>query len=341
MNAPTEALTFTPEIERETRDLYQRVRHVIPDVEWPVHAPLISAINRLKRERKAIILVHNYMTPEIFHGVADYSGDSLGLAQFGERTDAETIVMCGVHFMAETAKILSPRKTVLLPDRKAGCSLASSITAADVRSLRQRHPGVPVVTYVNTSADVKAESDVCCTSANAVQVVESLGAKEVIFIPDQFLGKYVAGKTSVKLILWQGACEVHERFTGPELREFRGMHPGIHVMAHPECPPDVLAEADYVGSTSAMINHVAKLRPRQVAMITECSMAGNVAVEFPEVEFIQPCNLCPHMQRITLPKILRCLETRSPAIDVPPEVARRARQALERMLAVGRDAARD
>jgi quinolinate synthase len=341
MNAPTEALTFTPEIERETRDLYQRVRHVIPDVEWPVHAPLISAINRLKRERKAIILVHNYMTPEIFHGVADYSGDSLGLAQFGERTDAETIVMCGVHFMAETAKILSPRKTVLLPDLKAGCSLASSITAADVRSLRQRHPGVPVVTYVNTSADVKAESDVCCTSANAVQVVESLGAKEVIFIPDQFLGKYVAGKTSVKLILWQGACEVHERFTGPELREFRGMHPGIHVMAHPECPPDVLAEADYVGSTSAMINHVAKLRPRQVAMITECSMAGNVAVEFPEVEFIQPCNLCPHMQRITLPKILRCLETRSPAIDVPPEVARRARQALERMLAVGRDAARD
>ena len=341
MNAPTEALTFTPEIERETRDLYQRVRHVIPDVEWPVHAPLISAINRLKRERKAIILVHNYMTPEIFHGVADYSGDSLGLAQFGERTDAETIVMCGVHFMAETAKILSPGKTVLLPDLKAGCSLASSITAADVRALRQRHPGVPVVTYVNTSADVKAESDVCCTSANAVQVVESLGAKEVIFIPDQFLGKYVASLTNVRLILWQGACEVHERFTGPELREFRGMHPGIHVMAHPECPPDVLAEADYVGSTSAMIDHVGKLRPRQVAMITECSMAGNVAVEFPDVEFIQPCNLCPHMQRITLPKILRCLETGLPAIDVPSDVARRARLALERMLAVGRGAARD
>lgn len=341
MHSPTEALAFTPEIERETRDLYQRVRHVIPDVEWPVHAPLISAINYLKRERKAIILVHNYMTPEIFHGVADYSGDSLGLAQFGERTDATTIVMCGVHFMAETAKILSPDKTVLLPDLKAGCSLAASITAADVRALRQRHPGVPVVTYVNTSADVKAESDVCCTSANAVQVVESLGAKEVIFIPDQFLGKHVAGKTSVKLILWKGACEVHERFTGPELREFRGMHPGIHVMAHPECPPDVLAEADYVGSTSAMIDHVGKLRLRQVAMITECSMAGNVAVAFPDVEFIQPCNLCPHMQRITLPKILRSLETLTPAIDVPPDVARRARQSLERMLAVGRGAARD
>lgn len=341
MNAPIAALPFTPEIERETRDLYERVRHVIPDVEWPVHAPLISAINRRKREQKAIILVHNYMTPEIFHGVADYCGDSLGLAQFGERTDASTIIMCGVHFMAETAKILSPDKTVLLPDLRAGCSLAASITAADVRVLRKQHPGVPVVTYVNTSADVKAESDICCTSANAVQVVESLGVQQVIFIPDQFLGKYVAGKTAVRLILWEGACEVHERFTGPEIREFRTMHPGIHVMAHPECPPDVLAEADYVGSTSAMIAHVGKVRPRQVAMITECSMAGNVAVEFPEVQFIQPCNLCPHMQRITLPKILRSLETLQPAIDVPPDVARRARHSLERMLAVGRGAGRD
>ncbi|MEO8224588.1 MAG: quinolinate synthase NadA, partial [Gammaproteobacteria bacterium] len=280
MSLPSEALAFTPEIERETRPQYEKLKHVIPAVEWPVHAPLIAAINRLKRERQAVILVHNYMTPQIFHGVADFCGDSLGLAQFGARTDARTIVMGGVHFMAETAKILSPEKTVLLPDLKAGCSLASSITAADVRALRQRHPGVPVVTYVNTSADVKAESDVCCTSANAVQVVESLGTPEVIFIPDQFLGKYVAGKTAVRLILWNGACEVHERFSGTELRDFRGMHPGIHVMAHPECPPDVLAEADYVGSTSAMIDHVDKLRPRQVAMITECSMAGNVAVEF-------------------------------------------------------------
>ena len=341
MTTTSDALAFTPEIERETHALYQRVRHVIPEVEWPVHAPLIAAINRLKRERKAIILVHNYMPPEIFHGVADFSGDSLGLAQFGARTEAETIVMCGVHFMAETARILSPDKTVLLPDLQAGCSLAASITAADVRALRQRHPGVPVVTYVNTSAAVKAESDVCCTSANAVQVVESLGVNRVIFIPDQFLGKYVAGKTSVELILWDGACEVHERFSGAELHDFRSMHPGIHVMAHPECPPDVLAEADYVGSTSAMIDHVGKLKPRQVAMITECSMASNVAVEFPEVEFIQPCNLCPHMQRITLPKILQALETGRPAIEVPAEIAARARLSLERMLAVGRDAARD
>jgi quinolinate synthase len=332
---------FTAEIERETRDLYDRVRNVIPEVEWPVHAPLISAINRLKKEHKALILVHNYMTPEIFHGVADYSGDSLGLAQFGARTEGEIIVMCGVHFMAETAKILSPEKTVLLPDLGAGCSLAASITGADVRALRARHPGLPVVTYVNTSAEVKAESDICCTSANAVQVVESLGVDKVIFIPDQFLGQYVASQTKVELVMWAGACEVHERFSGAELREFRSMHPGIHVMAHPECPDDVLQEADYVGSTSAMIEHVAKVHPKQVAMITECSMAGNVAVEFPDVEFIQPCNLCPHMKRITLPRILTALETLSPAIEVPADVAARARRSLERMLAVGRSAARD
>lgn len=340
MTTASHNLEFTPAIEQETSHLYERVRHVIPEVEWPVHAALISAINRLKAEREAIILVHNYMRPEIFHGVADFSGDSLGLAQFGERTEARTIVMCGVHFMAETAKILSPEKTVLLPDAEAGCSLASSITAADVRRLRQQHPGVPVVTYVNTSAEVKAESDVCCTSANAVQVVESLGTDQVIFIPDQFLGKYVATRTKVKLILWDGACEVHERFSGSELREFREMHPGIHVMAHPECPPDVLAEADYVGSTSAMIAHVGEARPDTVAMITECSMASNVAVEFPEVKFIQPCNLCPHMQRITLPKILGALENLQPQIEVPEDVGLRARQALERMLAVGRGGAR-
>lgn len=303
-------------------------------------ADLEDAILRLKRERNAVLLAHYYQESEI-QDLADFVGDSLALAQAAMQVDRDVIVFSGVHFMAETAKILSPEKTVLLPDLKAGCSLASSITAADVRALRLRHPGVPVVTYVNTSADVKAESDVCCTSANAVQVVESLGVNEVIFIPDQFLGKYVAGLTGVRLILWEGACEVHERFTGPELQEFRGMHPGIHVMAHPECPPDVLAEADYVGSTSAMIDHVGKLKPRQVAMITECSMASNVAVEFPEVEFIQPCNLCPHMQRITLPKILHALEAMSPVIEVPADIAHRARQSLERMLAVGHGAARD
>jgi quinolinate synthase len=329
-------LAFTREVEQQTRPIYERVRHVIPEVEWPVHAPLIAAINELKKARNAVVLAHNYQTPEIFYGVADYTGDSLGLAQYGAKTPADVIVLCGVHFMAETAKILSPEKTVLLPDLDAGCSLAESITAADVRELRRKYPGVPVVTYVNTSADVKAESDICCTSANAVQVVESLGTDRVIFIPDQFLGRYVASRTKVEIILWEGACEVHERFTGQELRDFRSMHPGIHVMAHPECPPDVLKEADYVGSTTAMIEHVKKTRPREVAMITECSMAGNVAVEFPEVKFTQPCNLCPHMKRITLDRVLKCLQDMAPSVDVPPEVAARARQSLERMLAIGR-----
>jgi quinolinate synthase len=334
----TARLAYTPDVERATRAIHERVRGVIPDVEWPVHAPLIAAINELKRARNAVILAHNYQSPEIYYGVADYTGDSLGLAQYGARTDADAIVLCGVHFMAETAKILSPDKTVLLPDERAGCSLAASITGADVRALKARHPGVPVVTYVNTSAEVKAESDICCTSANAVKVVESLGVDEVIFIPDQYLGRYVAGRTRVRLILWEGACEVHERFTGDELRDFRRQHPGIHVMAHPECPPDVLAEADYVGSTTAMIEHVAQARPAAVAMITECSMAGNVAAEFPDVKFIQPCNLCPHMKRITLPKILACLQSGAPAVTVDPAVATRARAALDRMLAVGRDA---
>ncbi|MCC5795059.1 MAG: quinolinate synthase NadA [Chromatiales bacterium] len=334
MSATT--LEYTPAVERATRDVWQRVRHVIPDVEWPVHAPLIARINELKTERNAIILAHNYQVPEIFYGVADYTGDSLGLAQFGAGTDADVIVLCGVHFMAETAKILSPEKTVLIPDVRAGCSLAASITGKSLRAMKARYPGVPVVSYVNTTADVKAESDICCTSANAVQVVESLGVDRVIFTPDKYLGRYVASKTDVEIILWEGACEVHERFTGQELREYRQARPGLHIMAHPECPPDVLAEADFVGSTSGMIRHVADTRPAEVALITECSMASNVSVEFPDVKFTQPCNLCPHMQRITLPKVLRALETLSPQVEVPAEVAARAKVAVERMLAVGR-----
>ena len=332
------SLPFTAEVERATSAIYERVRRVIPEVEWPVHAPLIAAINDLKRQRNAVILAHNYQTPEIFYGVADYRGDSLGLAQEGARVDADVIVLCGVRFMAETAKILSPEKTVLLPDFEAGCSLAASITAADVRRLKARYPGVPVVCYVNAYADVRAESDVCCTSANAVKVVESLGTDRVIFIPDGYLGRYVASKTDVEVILWEGACEVHERFTPEEIREYRRQQPGVHVMAHPECPPEVLREADFVGSTSGMIRHIAEEKPRQVVLITECSMSDNVAVEFPEVDFVRPCNLCPHMKRITLPNILRSLQTLTPAIEVDPEVARRARRSMERMLAVGRSA---
>jgi quinolinate synthase len=333
-NTPQAELEFTPEVERATAEIYQRVRHVIPDVEWPIHAPLIAAIDELKRERNATILAHNYQTPEIFYGVGDITGDSLALAQKGAETDADVIVMCGVRFMAETAKILSPEKTVLLPDLKAGCSLAASITGADVVKLKEKYPGVPVVTYVNAYADVRAESDICCTSANAVKVVESLNTDRVIFIPDGYLGRYVATQTDVEVICWEGACEVHERFTGDELRRYRDDYPGIHVMAHPECPPDVLTEADFVGSTSGMIRHIDDERPERVVMVTECSMSDNVAVEFPDVDFIRPCNLCPHMKRITLPKILWSLRNLEPQIDVDPAIAERARLAMERMLAV-------
>jgi quinolinate synthase len=330
-------LPYTPAVARATAPVFERVKGVIPELEWPVHAPYVAAINRLKRERNAVILGHNYQTPEIFHGVADLTGDSLALARMAAETEAEVIVFAGVHFMAETAKILSPEKTVLIPDLLAGCSLADSITAADVRLLRERYPGVPVVTYVNTSAEVKAETDVCCTSANAVEVVESLGTDRVIFLPDEFLGRYVAGQTQVELILWKGHCEVHERFTGEEVRRFRASYSEpLTVLAHPECPPDVLAEADYVGSTSGMIRYVGESGARRVVMVTECSMSDNVAVEHPDVEFVRPCNLCPHMKRITLPKILRSLETMTHEVTVAPEVAERARHAVERMLAVGR-----
>jgi quinolinate synthase len=336
MQTPAATPTWNAEVERTTRPIYERIRHVVPAVEWPVHAPLVAAINELKRERNAVILAHNYQTPEIAYGVADFRGDSLALAQQGAATDASVIVLCGVRFMAETAKIMSPGKLVLLPDLEAGCSLAASITGEDVRRLKAKHPGVPVVCYVNAYADVRAEADICCTSANAVKVVESLGSDRVIFIPDGYLGRYVASKTSVEIILWEGACEVHERFTAKEIREYRQSQPGIHVMAHPECTPEVLREADFVGSTSGMIRHIADERPGKVVLITECSMSDNVAVEFPDVDFVRPCNLCPHMKRITLPKILRSLQTLTPAIEVAPELAARAKRSMERMLAIGR-----
>ena len=325
-------LEFTPQVERATSSIYARVQAVIPEVEWPVHAPYIARINELKAERNAVILAHNYQTPEIFHGVADYTGDSLGLAQMAKDADADVIVLCGVHFMAETAKILNYDKTVLIPDLRAGCSLADAITGADVRMLKERYPGVPVVTYVNTTADVKAESDVCCTSANAVEIVNSLGADRVIFLPDEYLGRYVAQNTDVEIILWEGSCEVHERFTAEELRQYRQQNPGIEIIAHPECPPDVLAEADFVGSTSGMIDFVDRRRPERVVMVTECSMSDNVAVEFPDVEFVRPCNLCPHMKRITLPKILESLEKLQYEVTMDAGLAKRAFGAVQRML---------
>jgi quinolinate synthase len=307
---------------------------VLPDFEIAAIKPVIDEIEALKIERRAVVLAHNYMTPDIFHGVADLRGDSLALARMAAATEADVIVMAGVHFMAETAKILSPGKTVLIPDLRAGCSLAESITGADVRLLRQRYPGVPVVTYVNTSADVKAESDICCTSGNAVAVVESLGTDRVIFLPDQYLGRWVASQTGVEVILWEGSCMVHERFTGEQLRNYRKDHPGIRVIAHPECPPDVLAEADFVGSTAGMISWVEKNRPPRVVMVTECSMSDNVAAEVRDVEFVRPCNLCPHMKRITLAGIADALRHMRHEVRVAPAVAERARGAVARMLAV-------
>ncbi|HET9902705.1 MAG TPA: quinolinate synthase NadA [Xanthobacteraceae bacterium] len=329
---PMPSLEWNEQVARETRPLYEKVKGVIPEIEWPFFAPYVKAINALKKERNAVILAHNYQTPEIYNCVADFVGDSLQLAREATRVDAEVIVQCGVHFMAETSKILNPEKTVLIPDSKAGCSLASSITGADVRLLREKFPGVPVVAYVNTSADVKAEVDICCTSSNALQVVESLPGDTVIFVPDQYLAHYVAGQTKKKIIAWKGACEVHERFTGEELRRYRENDPGISIIAHPECPPDVVAEADFTGSTAHMIDWVRAKRPQRIVMVTECSMADNVQAELPDVEFVRPCNLCPHMKRITLPKILDSLVYMKEEVVIDPAIADRARRSVERMV---------
>ena len=313
-----------------------RASDVLPEAEVTALQPLVDDINRLKLERNAIVAAHNYMTPDIYHLVADITGDSLALAQSALDTAAEVIVLAGVHFMAETAKIINPGKTVLIPDLRAGCSLADGITGADVRRLKEQYPGVPVVTYVNTSAEVKAESDVTCTSSNAVAVVESLGAERVIFTPDQYLGRWVATQTDVDIILWEGSCMVHERFTGAEIADYRRDMGPIRVIAHPECPPDVLAEADYVGSTHGMINWVTTNQPNRVMMITECSMADNVASSTPDTEYVRPCNLCPHMKRITLENIRTSLATMTHRVEVAPEIAEPARKAVFRMLDVGR-----
>lgn len=329
---PLPDLAYTPEVAAETAHLYERVARVIPAIEWPSFAPYIKAINDLKKERNAVVLAHNYMTPEVFHCVADVVGDSLQLAREASAADADVIVQCGVHFMAETSKLLNPDKTVLTPDLRAGCSLADSITGADVRALREAYPGVPVVTYVNTSADVKAESDICCTSSNAVRVVESLGVKRVIMIPDEFLAKWVQTQTDVEIIAWKGHCEVHERFTADEMRAYRESDPGVKIIAHPECPPDVIDEADFTGSTSGMIKWVKDNQPSKVLLVTECSMSDNVAVEAPNTEFVRPCNLCPHMKRITLPKILDSLIFMKEEVTIDPAVAGPAREAVERMI---------
>ena len=324
------------EIKRETDPIYKKVSKVIPEVEWAFHAPLIHKINMLKKEKNAVVLAHNYQTPEIFHGIADIAADSLALAIEAEKTNADIIVLCGVHFMAETAKLMNPEKKILLPDMEAGCSLASSITGKDVKMLKEKYPSVPVVTYVNTSAEVKAESDICCTSANAVRVVESLGADKVIFLPDQYMAKYIQTKTKVQIISWIGTCIVHERFSSQEIEDIRKQNPEISVLSHPECPPEVIAASDFTGSTTGMSNYVKKNQPKKVMLVTECSMSDNVQIDNPNVQFIKPCNLCPHMKTITLQKILECLENESNEILIPNDVITKARKAVERMAAIGR-----
>ena len=317
-------------------EIYKKISKFVPENEWKIHAPLIEKINKLKKEKNAIILAHNYQTPEIYHGVADIAADSLALAVEAAKTSADKIIMCGVHFMAETAKLMNPNKKVFLPDMQAGCSLASSITGKDVRLLKQKYPGVPVVSYVNTSADVKAETDVCCTSANAVKVVESLNVDKVIFLPDQYLADYVAKNTKVKIISWKGTCIVHEQFTSKEIKDIKNQNPGIKVIAHPECPPDVIEASDFAGSTSGMIKYVKDNQPKKVMLVTECSMSDNVEADNPNVSFIKPCNLCPYMKKIDLEKILDCLENDTNEIVLDNKTIEAARKSVIKMTEIGR-----
>jgi len=327
-------LEYTEEVKAATAEIYQKVKDVIPPFEWPVYAPFIHKINQLKKEKNAVVLAHNYMTPEIFHGIADITGDSLALAREAVNIEADVVVLCGVHFMAETVKILNPAKTVLIPDVEAGCSLAESITPEDVRELRKKHPGVPVVTYVNTSAAVKAEVDICCTSGNAKEIVESLDSEEILFLPDQYLAANIQEETGKKLITWPGSCEVHERFTAKEILGYKEAYKDLVVITHPECPREVVEASDYAGSTSGMINWVKENKPSKVMLVTECSMSDNVAASTPDVQFIRPCNLCPHMKKISLPKVLKSLMTMEPQVELEGDLIERARGSIEKMLEV-------
>lgn len=325
-------LTYTDAVSKETAPIFDLLKDQYDADYWETIAPYISEINRLKKEKNAVILAHNYMTPDIFHGVADIVGDSLALAREAAKTDAELIIQCGVHFMAETSKILCMDKKVVIPDMTAGCSLAESITVADVRLLREKYPNVPIVTYVNTSAEVKAESDYCCTSGNAVQIVNAIDSDTVLMIPDQYLAKYTQGHTKKKILTWEGSCEVHEKFTAEDIIQFRERYEGVQIIAHPECPPEVLSEADFAGSTQQMIDFVEGEKPERVVLITECSMSDNIAAAHPEMELVRPCQLCPHMKKITLPKILKALQTEGPEVLIDDELAKRAVIPVQKML---------
>ena len=332
----SQGMQFNETIKNATANLYKKIENAIPEIEWPLIAPYIYEINKLKKEKDVTILAHNYQAPEIFYGVADIVGDSLGLAIDGSNVKTDKILMCGVHFMAETAKIMSPEKKVILPDFSAGCSLAESITAQDVREMKKKYPGVPVVTYVNTTAEVKAETDICCTSANAVKIVESLNVDKVIFLPDEYLAKYVATKTDVKIISWKGKCEVHEQFKESEIHELKKRYPELAVVSHPECSPEVISASDFTGSTGAMIDYVKNTKAKDIFLVTECSMGDNIKAENPEINFVKPCNLCPHMKKITLVSILNALKNNTNFIEIDPEIISKSRAAIEKMIAVGR-----
>jgi len=335
---PSHGLEYNDEVKAAVDHLYDGVSDFIPKFEWPAYAPLVHAINTLKKEKNAVILAHNYMTPDIFGLIGDYTGDSLGLAIEATKTDADMIIQGGVHFMAETSKILCPNKRVFIPSMRAGCSLASSITGEDIKLIKQRYPGIPVVTYVNTSADVKAESDICCTSSNAVAIVEHItkewGVDKVIMLPDEFLAKNVAKQTDIEVIAWHGRCEVHARFSAQDIKDMRAAHPGVTVLAHPECPPEVVAESDFTGSTKAMSDYVSDNKPKNVILLTECSMSDNVAMENPETDFVRPCNLCPHMKRITLENLYLCLRDETNEVLVPEAMRQRAHKAVMDMINV-------
>ncbi len=328
------------ELAERMQDIYARMERVITPPDWAIHAPYVAAINQLKKQRNAVILAHNYMTPQIYHGIADFVGDSLQLAVKATEVEADVIVQCGVHFMAETSKLLNPAKTVLIPDMEAGCSLAESITPEGIAEMRAKYPGAPVVTYVNTSAAVKAASDICCTSSNAAQIVAAMDSPTVIMTPDKYLAQNVARQVPGKRIVWwEGSCIVHEQYTAQDLRDFREWNPDTRIIAHPECPPDVVAEADYSGSTSGIIDYVHREQPRQAMLVTECSMASNISDELPGVDFVGPCNMCPYMKKITLEKVLWSLHAMHGAVEVDREVAAKARVAVERMIDLSRKAA--
>jgi len=334
-------LDYNDEVKLSTDHLYADVSNFIPKFEWPAYAPLVHAINALKKDKNAVVLAHNYMTPDIFGLIGDYTGDSLGLAIEATKTNADIIVQGGVHFMAETSKILCPKKRILIPSLRAGCSLASSITGDDVKLIKEKYPGLPVVTYVNTSADVKAESDICCTSSNAVAIVEYIAKKwnvdTVIMLPDEYLAKNVAKQTPIEVIAWHGRCEVHARFSSSDIKDMRAENPGVVVLAHPECPPDVVSESDFTGSTKAMSDYVSKNKPKNVILLTECSMSDNVSMQNPQTKFVRPCNLCPHMKRITLENIYECLSDEKYEITLPETQRKKAHKAVMDMINVDFD----